>query len=486
MEQVLELESVRKTQALFIKELKTDIARLEAEAQEAREKAAASMLSDSTWRVRYTALYEKYKESRAEAARLLHVDADLAVAMQDISVFCKEIVSLKWELGALTNQLAQTSEALSDCNRCKQYLEDKTRRRRREIRSAYAREKRRRRLAALTAWMLGAALRRDRRKRRAAVAPSLSRRKRLRCLHAWRDVWLHWRRAARGRRAAGLAAGSRFRHLVRGLWQGWSAASVFSGARRRRGGLAAMRMQRSRCLAALRSVLEAWWWYQALRRRGRRLSVAQSAATACHTPRLPLHSLFFLEWAREVRGQLVGAARGQLADALAARDTAVIDLSLAKAHMLHTENKMGEELEKTRRLLEAQGNKLLVASRASRDSERLRGKLAASLRLSHELHSQVQSERAREHLLPNCEKPSRACGGGEQLQERRGSDGAVSLLAPTPASNAEAVAARTGSGGQGGEAPAEARLDWILESRERDLERVSLLRNRLPVHPRGC
>ena len=55
------------------------------------------------------------------------------------------------------------------------------------------------------------------------------------------------------------------------------------------------------------------------------------------------------------------------------RDTAVIDLNLAKAQMLHAEGKMAAELEQMRQLLEAQGSKLLVASRAGKDSERLRG-----------------------------------------------------------------------------------------------------------------
>ena len=133
------------------------------------------------------------------------------------------------------------------------------------------------------------------------------------------------------------------------------------------------------------------------------------------------------------------------------RDTAVIDLNLAKAQMLHAEGKMAAELEQMRQLLEAQGSKLLVASRAGKDSERLRGKLEASLRLSYELHSQVKSERAREHLLPNGEKPSRACGGGDQELGRQGSAGSLLASSPLASTPAEAPAGRAGSGRLGGE-----------------------------------
>jgi hypothetical protein len=80
---------------------------LEEELETARATAAASMLSDSVWRQRHAVLYEQFKQSEAEVARLRQVDAQLAVAMADIAVFCDEIVRRKWELAALTSQLSQ-------------------------------------------------------------------------------------------------------------------------------------------------------------------------------------------------------------------------------------------------------------------------------------------------------------------------------------------------------------------------------------------
>ena len=192
---------------------------------------------------------------------------------------------------------------------------------------------------------------------------------------------------------------------------------------------------------------------------------------------MQLEGRVLVGWACVAWGRLLGRARGALAEAVAARDTAQIDLNIALAKITRKEAELSEQIASLTAQLEAEQHKSLHTEKTTKENERLRGKLEASKRLAQELHGQVASERAREHLMPLPEHAAaaQACTAG----------GSASALTPLPLLPSPADT----EGGGGGAAAAigalggHARLDWMLASRERDLERVRFLSLSLWLSP---
>lgn len=177
--------------------------------------------------------------------------------------------------------------------------------------------------------------------------------------------------------------------------------------------------------------------------------------------RAPLERQALLAWGGVSKWDALSRCREQLAEAIQMRDTAEIDLRIATARMLRKETELSEQVSILVARLQSEEGKNLDVERTCKDNERLRGKLAASKRLAEELHGQVVSERAREQLLPEPELTWHASEAATPLPSLR--------MMPSPASedpgNSNDGAGRGGAG---------ERLDWMLESRERDLERVRL------------
>ena len=415
VERVLQLECTLQTQARHITGLKLRIQDLEEEAVATKEKLALSMFSDTRWKGMYTKTFDKLKHSlaevKAQAAQLEELNDLYNTAKGDIEVFCTEIVRLKWDVAALTRQLAEVSEALLENLAIKAKLLKKVFRCCKDLQICAQARRLQRLRTALKGLAVTVVFRRQRRARRLCQQHAIARFQCRRVCLAWREFRAYRRRHSRALLTADRVLSlARFRATQR-VVLAWFACTVW---RRRR--IDTVRQARARRDAG-RHLCE---WQQWCRSRMRaRDIVARSRQVWSRA----LLAHFFRVYAWEAMSTGVAKARRAAKDALIKCETAEIEQHLAKGAMLANGRNFLSEKRQLQEALELAQNRAADYNAASAENKRLRNKLMASQRLCEELHVQVASERTKARLRPPPLSPREAVlqrnqGGASVLLSR--------------------------------------------------------------------